>query len=307
MLKWIKFSVKQKKTFLKYWKIGGGEILEKSGDFVSGKSGKSGFNVSCSRHYRHAGIPREAVTYIAGQLDPILNLPQRKKAKKPQYKAVPQNGTGEEQHSLVIRAYDSLSKQLRTMEEFPLAIHTIQGTDPVFRFSEVRIYNRCFTVTLFVKQLRTKDKFTNTTQGTDPLRHPISVLEPALMKTAHWKTTFLLGSTYQKCTKWLQFRKIIKTSQKYYLKRYWKNQRNDIPRTSVRLNCFFLIDSIIAKTDTIYCDLIYFRCFLPSHIWQTKTNTLKRKEGFPLQPTTALRIHRQWKVGTSSLIMPFSH
>ena len=119
-------------------------MLEKSLNFVSPKSWNGGFNVSCSRHLRHAGIPREAVTYIAGQLDPILKLPQRKKAKKPQHKVVPQNGTGEEQHSLVIRAYDSLSKQLRTMEEFPLAIHTIQGTDPVFRFSEVRIYNRRF-------------------------------------------------------------------------------------------------------------------------------------------------------------------
>ncbi len=80
--------------------------------------------------FRHAGISKDSVTYVAGQLDPLLRPPQRGK-KLVQY------GTGEEQLDSVMHMYDDLCKQLRSLKDFPLAVHSVQGTSPVFRFSEV--------------------------------------------------------------------------------------------------------------------------------------------------------------------------
>ena len=79
---------------------------------------------------RHVGISPEAVKCFSDQLDPLLqcsvnnNLGER-------------YGTGEEQHNDVIQKYDELCKLLRNLKELPLSINSIQGSAPVFRYSEV--------------------------------------------------------------------------------------------------------------------------------------------------------------------------
>jgi U3 small nucleolar RNA-associated protein 22 len=46
-------------------------------------------------------------------------------------------GTGEEATVRVISALDSLGKQLRQLKNIPLEVSAVQGTSPVFRYSDV--------------------------------------------------------------------------------------------------------------------------------------------------------------------------
>ncbi|XP_013410468.1 nucleolar protein 6 [Lingula anatina] len=80
---------------------------------------------------RHAEIPRDSMHYTCGQLNSLLCLPQ------PTNKSTLLYGTGEEQNYNITRSYDHLCKVLRNLQDLPLAIHTIQGTDPVFRYADV--------------------------------------------------------------------------------------------------------------------------------------------------------------------------
>ena len=82
---------------------------------------------------RHAGISRDSITIINSQLESVLRMPKRKKGKVIPY------GTGEEHFTNVICALDELGKALRSLTELPLAIHSIQGTDAVSRYAEVRM------------------------------------------------------------------------------------------------------------------------------------------------------------------------
>ncbi len=74
-------------------------------------------------------MPRDTVTFVSNQLDVVLKLQQKKKTVS--------YGTGEEQHLDIMKAYDSLTKQLRSLDGLPLAIHSIQGTSAAFRFAQV--------------------------------------------------------------------------------------------------------------------------------------------------------------------------
>ncbi|KAJ8304133.1 hypothetical protein KUTeg_017716 [Tegillarca granosa] len=79
----------------------------------------------------HAGILPKSVTYISHQLDCVLRLPVQIKNSAISY------GTGEEQHQSIIQSYDNLCKLLRNLSDLPLTINSIQGSSPVFRYSEV--------------------------------------------------------------------------------------------------------------------------------------------------------------------------
>ncbi|XP_064608729.1 nucleolar protein 6-like [Liolophura sinensis] len=79
---------------------------------------------------RHAGIPKKNVTYIGGQFDGILNDSHEDLRSH-------SVTTGEEGHMTVLASYEELCKLLRSFDDLPLTINTIQGTSPIFRFTEV--------------------------------------------------------------------------------------------------------------------------------------------------------------------------
>ncbi|XP_041363671.1 nucleolar protein 6-like [Gigantopelta aegis] len=80
---------------------------------------------------RHAALSEVSVHYVGSQLDGLLRRP-RLMAEAGGFPY----GTGEEQHILIQHAYTGLTKQLRGLN-LPLAINSIQGISPVFRFAEV--------------------------------------------------------------------------------------------------------------------------------------------------------------------------
>lgn len=79
---------------------------------------------------RHVGISSESVKCFVDQLDPLLQCPVNNDSDDV-------CGTGEEQHNDVIQKYDELCKLLRNLKDLPLSINSIQGSAPVFRYSEV--------------------------------------------------------------------------------------------------------------------------------------------------------------------------
>lgn len=83
--------------------------------------------------FRHCKIPPEALIPVVDPLDNLLQTPIDSDAAD-----FIQNGTGEELHLEIIRAFDELCKNLRSLSDLPLTVNTIQGTSPVFRYSEVR-------------------------------------------------------------------------------------------------------------------------------------------------------------------------
>ena len=74
--------------------------------------------------FRHTNIPKNSVHFTGRQLTNVLHRTSL-------------SGTGEEEHAAVLSTYDSLCHQIRAMKDLPLAISTIQGISPVFRYSEV--------------------------------------------------------------------------------------------------------------------------------------------------------------------------
>lgn len=81
---------------------------------------------------RHVGISSESVKCFVDQLDPLLQCPVNNDSDDV-------CGTGEEQHNDVIQKYDELCKLLRNLKDLPLSINSIQGSAPVFRYSEVSV------------------------------------------------------------------------------------------------------------------------------------------------------------------------
>lgn len=81
---------------------------------------------------RHVGISQESVKCFVDQLDPLLQCPVNNDSDDV-------CGTGEEQHNDVIQKYDELCKLLRNLKDLPLSINSIQGSAPVFRYSEVSV------------------------------------------------------------------------------------------------------------------------------------------------------------------------
>ncbi|XP_038078124.1 nucleolar protein 6-like [Patiria miniata] len=91
----------------------------------------------------HAGISPDTLTYVGGQLDPILSLsgmstPHPTPDSKPQdTHQDPHPGTGEEENVTVLQVYNELSKDLRGLKGFPLVMTSVQGISPTLRYTEV--------------------------------------------------------------------------------------------------------------------------------------------------------------------------
>ncbi|XP_062516518.1 nucleolar protein 6-like isoform X2 [Corticium candelabrum] len=79
---------------------------------------------------KYASIDSLTVMYVADQLDCLL-VPHRSSFEHSQ------KGTGEEKSVSVLKAYESLTKDMRRLTDLPLGIHSIQGTSPAFRETEV--------------------------------------------------------------------------------------------------------------------------------------------------------------------------
>ena len=50
--------------------------------------------------------------------------------------------TGEEVNRKVMDVFTELSRELRQLRDIPLSINSLQGTSPVFRYTEVCLYYR---------------------------------------------------------------------------------------------------------------------------------------------------------------------
>ena len=74
---------------------------------------------------RHGGVDPKSLTYVANQLDCVLQTAGSRNS-----------GTGDEHAQKVIQVYDALCKQIRALD-LPLNVNTLQGISPVFRGAEV--------------------------------------------------------------------------------------------------------------------------------------------------------------------------
>ncbi|CAH3109711.1 unnamed protein product [Porites lobata] len=82
--------------------------------------------------HRHGGVDPKSVTYVANQLDCVLQTADSRNS-----------GTGDEHAQKVIQVYDALCKQIRALD-LPLNVNTLQGISPVFRGAEVIPPIPCF-------------------------------------------------------------------------------------------------------------------------------------------------------------------
>ena len=103
------------------------------------RSNISCFPDGCFLVLRHGNVEPSSMSYIANQLDVILQA-HIKKAKNEGAQTNKLTGTGEEELQEIIKTYDGLCKQIRALE-LPLNVNSLQGLSPVFRGTEV-----CYTV-----------------------------------------------------------------------------------------------------------------------------------------------------------------
>ena len=73
------------------------------------------------------------VTSTMSQLDQVISLPQYNKNSD-----IGVFSTGEETSQDVSRVFEDLNKQLRGLNQLPLAVVSVVGTSPVFRHTEVQ-------------------------------------------------------------------------------------------------------------------------------------------------------------------------
>ncbi|EDO40309.1 predicted protein [Nematostella vectensis] len=97
---------------------------------------------------RHGKVEPEMVRFVSSQLDCLLQRNNGTSTTPSESQQAPTSssiqGTGEESMSLVIKAYDSLCKDIRGLE-LPLAVHSLQGISPIFRGAEVHPPNPCIS------------------------------------------------------------------------------------------------------------------------------------------------------------------
>lgn len=75
---------------------------------------------------RHGGVDPASLTYVANQLDCVLQA----------HTGSRDSGTGDEEAQQVIQVYNDLCKQIRALD-LPLSVNSLQGISPVFRGAEV--------------------------------------------------------------------------------------------------------------------------------------------------------------------------
>ena len=81
---------------------------------------------------RHFKIKEDTIKFVSSELDMLLGYNLKKKYRKFEY------GTGEEHHIMLMKVYDDLAKQLRSLKDLPLTIHSVQATASALRYTEVR-------------------------------------------------------------------------------------------------------------------------------------------------------------------------
>lgn len=87
------------------------------------------------------------VTSTIGQLDQVISLPQYNKNSDNTVLS-----TGEETSQNILKVFEGLNKQLRGLNQLPLAVVSVIGTSPVFRHTEVQcVFNNCCVVFLLFK------------------------------------------------------------------------------------------------------------------------------------------------------------
>uniref|UniRef100_A0A182LSW1 Nucleolar protein 6 n=1 Tax=Anopheles culicifacies TaxID=139723 RepID=A0A182LSW1_9DIPT len=74
----------------------------------------------------HFDLPKEKLSYLATQFETAIKPSRAKK----------QHETIEERSLAVIRAFDALGRIMRDLDQLPLTINAIHGTDPVFRYTD---------------------------------------------------------------------------------------------------------------------------------------------------------------------------
>ena len=95
--------------------------------------------------FSHAKISPDTITYIGGQLDPVLHHAIREKPHatpdtKSQGTQDPHPGgasTGEEENVALVQAYNDFTKDLRSLKDVPLVMTSVQGISPSLRYTEV--------------------------------------------------------------------------------------------------------------------------------------------------------------------------
>ncbi|KFM82766.1 Nucleolar protein 6, partial [Stegodyphus mimosarum] len=80
---------------------------------------------------RHIDAEGKDIAVVGTEVDCALHLPARIFSEFEPY------GTGEEAHIKLMQSFNSLSRQLRSLQGLPLLIASMQGTSPAFRSSEV--------------------------------------------------------------------------------------------------------------------------------------------------------------------------
>lgn len=108
--------------------------------------------------FRHADIDPSQIVFVSNKLESLLEqrLVCSSKTKK---KEVTTSSTGEEEIQTIIRTFESLGKQLRSLN-LPLSINSIQGLSPVLRGTEVAYFlNIVFTRTLKCQNSKNKNEW----------------------------------------------------------------------------------------------------------------------------------------------------
>ncbi|XP_012945318.1 nucleolar protein 6 [Aplysia californica] len=80
---------------------------------------------------RHCGIDKSCVHFLGGRLDTLLQAGPEEKGDGSS------PGTGEEHSLAVLHAFEEVGRAVRALNTLPLAIHSVQGTHPVFRHTDV--------------------------------------------------------------------------------------------------------------------------------------------------------------------------
>lgn len=92
---------------------------------------------------RHFKISPKSCNLVMSQLDCLLQLPSLR------FKNGIPYGTGEKISQMVCRNFDSFAKKLRTLDNLPLSISSVQGINAHFRGTEVSIKLQSYRGTFY--------------------------------------------------------------------------------------------------------------------------------------------------------------
>lgn len=83
------------------------------------------------------------MTFTTSHFDRVISLPHYIKSDSSNPGVC---STGEEMSHRALQTFEDLNKQLRNLNQLPLALTSVVGTSPVFRHTEVCVHPTVFTV-----------------------------------------------------------------------------------------------------------------------------------------------------------------